>query len=419
MTLLKLAFQSLWNRRVTTGLTILTVAMSVALLIGIERIRDGTRQSFEKTVSGVDLIVGARSGPINLLLYTVFRIGNPTNNVDWRTFQEIAADKRVKWAVPISLGDSHRGFRVVGTQTGFFEHVGFGGGRKLEFSEGRAFVGVFEAVLGSEVARKLSYKLESSIILSHGTGEVSFQDHADKPFKVVGILKRTGTPIDHSVHVSLEAIEALHIDWMAGGPPMGKGVSAEEALKMDLQPKSITAFYLGLHRKIAVLNLRREINEYEKEALSAIMPGASLVELWGILSVAERALFAVSILVFVSGLIAMLLSLLSTLNERRREMSILRSVGASSGFIFGLLVFESFFLALMGTLVGLAISFGGLALAQPLLESELGLTVGLLQFGVTEVVFVSLVLLSSLFVGMMPGFAAYRQSLADGLSVRT
>lgn len=420
MNLFLLAFQSLMNRRVTTGLTILTIAMSVALVLGIERLRHGTKQSFERTVSGVDLIVGARSSPINLLLYTVFRIGNPTNNVDWKSYQELIQDKRVKWAVPISLGDSHRGFRVVGTTADFFTHIGFGGDRQLRFAQGTVFGGLFEAVIGAEVAAKTKYQLGQKIVLSHGTGQVSFQDHGDKPFQVVGILERTGTPMDHSVHISLAGIEALHVDWQNGAPPLpGQSVPAEQLLEKDLVPHSITAFFVGLHRKTAVLSLRREINEYEPEALSAIMPGASLMELWSLLAVAEKSLLAVSALVFVSGLVSMLLALLSTLNERRREMAIFRSLGASVSFVFGMLLFESFLLAVLGSVLGVLVTFGSLIIAQPILESHLGLTVGLLEFGMTEALFLGTVLAVSLLVGALPGLVAYRQSLSDGLTVRT
>jgi len=420
VSLLGLAFRSLWNRKITTSLTVLTIAMSISLLIGIERIRQSTRQSFESTVSGVDMIVGARSAPMNLLLYSVFRIGNPTNNVDWKTFLSIREDKRIKWSVPISLGDSHKGYRVIGTTPEYFEHIGYGGGKKLQLASGQVFTNEFEAVIGHTVAQKLNYQLNQEIVLSHGTGEVSFQDHADKKFKIVGILQPTGTPADQGIHVSLRSIEALHVDWMEGAPPMtGKGLTAEEALKLDLEPKTISAFFVGVHKKIALLGLRRSINENTDEALTAIMPGATLMEMWSMLSFVESALLAVSVLVFVSGLIAMLLSLISTLNERRREMAILRSVGASHRFVFQLLVFESLVLTVLGAVTGVLATYLILFLIQPVLESRLGLSVGMLTIGQTEIVYLLSMILVSVLVGLIPGYFAYRKSLLDGLTVRT
>ena len=118
----RLALQSLRNRALTASLTVLAIAFSVMLLLGVEKVRTGARQSFADTISGTDLIVGARSGAIQLLLYSVFRIGNATNNVTWKSYSDIAKRPEVDWIVPISLGDSHHGFRVLGTTPDYFTH---------------------------------------------------------------------------------------------------------------------------------------------------------------------------------------------------------------------------------------------------------------------------------------------------------
>ncbi len=417
--LLRLSFKSILNRRLTTGLTVLTIAISVCLLLGIEKIRNGAKSSFERTVSGTDLIVGARSGNINLLLYAVFRMGNATNNVSWKTYETFSAHPAVKWTVPISLGDSHHGYRVVGTNKDFFEFVKFGGGRALEFKEGNRFSGVFDTVIGSEVAKKLNYRVGTSITLAHGTGAISFQEHANKPFMVVGVLKPTGTPIDRSIHVSLEAIEAIHVDWADGAPPMeGQALSPEETLKKDLNPKQITAFFIGLKSKVAVFRLQREINEYPEEPMSAILPGASLQELWQILSVAETSLTVVSSLVFVCSLLAMLLALMTTLNERRREMSILRSVGVKASFIFSILILESLSLAFLGIVLGIMILTVLLIIIQPILEAQLGLNVSLFDFSMFDLMYLGFVFVGAFLVGLLPAWKAYRNSVADGLVVR-
>ena len=127
----KLAWKSLMNRKATAILTIMTVAISVVLLLGVERIRTQAKDSFANTISGTDLIVGGRSGQVNLLLYSVFRIGNATNNIDWKSYQEFAHHRAVDWAIPISLGDSHKGFRVMGTNHSYFEHYKYGSKQPL------------------------------------------------------------------------------------------------------------------------------------------------------------------------------------------------------------------------------------------------------------------------------------------------
>ena len=370
---LRLSKKSLFNRKVTTGLTVFTISLSIVLLLGIERIRNGTRASFENTVSQVDLIIGARSGPIHLLLYSVFRIGDATNNVSFESYKKFSEHEDVQWSIPISLGDSHKGYKVVGTNTNFFKHYRFAGSQELTFSSGTMFSNLFDVVLGADVAKNLRYNIGDDITLSHGTSKAAFQDHKDHPFVVVGILDKTGTPVDSSVHVSLEAIEALHIDWKGGAPPRpGEETSQRELLKMSLQPHAVTAFFVKLKSKIGIFRLQREVNEFEEEAMSAILPGVSLQQLWRTLGMAEKALRVVSFFVFAVSLVSMLLALLTILNERRREMAILRSVGARPSFIFTLMIFESGLLALLGIVFGIFSLYIALIIAQPVLQQNIG-----------------------------------------------
>src|SRR5581483_2473942 len=325
MIVLRLALQSLRNRWLTAVLTVFAIAVSIMLLLGVEKVRVGARQSFADTISGTDLIVGARSGSIQLLLYAVFRIGNATNNITWASLQDIASRPEVAWVVPLSLGDSHRGFRVLGTTPDYFKHYRYRQSQGLTFRSGGPFADLFDAVIGADVAQALGYKVGDPIIVSHGLGAVSFVEHDDKPFRVAGILEKTGTPVDRTVHVSLEAIEAIHVDWQSGARIPGQSATAAEVREMDLTPKAVTAALVGLKSRLAAFRVQRAINEYPQEPLSAILPGAALQELWGLVGTAETALQAVSAMVVATALLGMVTMILTTLNERRREMAILRS----------------------------------------------------------------------------------------------
>lgn len=419
MAIFSLAWKSLLNRRFTAILTVVSIALSVALLIGVERLRTEARTSFANTLSGTDLIVGARSGPVQLLLYTVFRIGDATNNISWTSYQEIAAHPKVDWTVPISLGDSHRGFRVLGTTPAYFEHYRYARNRQLVIAQGQRFSDLYEAVIGVEVSEKLGYKIGDPIIVAHGASDVSFARHDDKPFRVIGILARTGTPVDRTVHISLEAIEAIHVDWQSGAPLPGLSVSAEQARVMDLTPKAITGALVGLKSKIATFQVQRFINEYPQEPLSAILPGVALSQLWNLIGIAENALLIVSAFVVVVGLFGMLTALLTSLNERRREMAILRSVGARPGHIFALIMGEAAVLTLVGIGVGLGFLYGLLLIARPIIESHYGIGIALGGLTLYELLLIGLVLLAGFVVGALPSFRAYKLSLADGLSIRT
>ena len=416
--LVSLAVRSLANRRLSASLTVLSVAVSVALLIGVDRLRTEARASFTSTISGADLIVGARSGPINLLLYSVFRIGDATNNISWASYREIAARPEVAWTIPISLGDAHRGFRVLGTDTSYFAYYRFGRERSLEFAEGAAFTRVNDTVLGADVASALGYAVGDRIIVSHGIGDVSFEQHDELPFLVTGILRRTGTPVDRTVHVTLAGIEAIH----ANDDPhlyAGKTVDATGAIAGALEPETITACIVGLESRLMVFGLQRFINEFEREPLMAIVPGVTLQQLWELVGVAETALFGVSTFVIAAGLIGLLTTLLTSLAERRREMAVLRSMGAGPGMVFGLLIAEAVILAGIAAVAGVTAIHAGMFAARPFVLERFGLYLAPGLPGWFDGAVVIVVTIAAGLIATLPAWRAYRFSLADGLSIRT
>jgi putative ABC transport system permease protein len=419
MIILRLAMQSLRNRWITALLTVMAIAVSITLLLGVEKVRTGARQSFADTISGTDLIVGARSGSLNLLLYAVFRIGNATNNVTWQSYQDLAARPEIAWIVPLSLGDSHRGFRVLGTTPDYFRHYKYRRGHGLVFAAGATFSDLFDAVVGADVAAALGYKVGDPIVVTHGLGSVSFVEHDDKPFRVSGILAKTGTPVDRTVHVSLEGIEAMHVDWQSGARIPGESVSVEEVRRMDLKPKAVTAALVGLKSKLATFRLQRAINEYREEPLSAILPGAALQELWGLVGTAETALKVVSAMVVATALLGMVTMILTTLNERRREMAILRSVGARPRTILGLLMAEAGILTAAGILVGVVLLYAALLILQPYVDTTYGLHLAVDPPRPAELEMLAMIVLAGCVAGLLPALRAYRLSLADGMTVRT
>ncbi|MGB1321062.1 MAG: ABC transporter permease [Vibrio gallaecicus] len=412
-----LAFKSVLNRKATAILTILTVAVSVILLLGVERVRTQAKSSFANTISGTDLIVGGRSGQVNLLLYSVFRIGNATNNIDWKSYEEFSQHRAVKWAVPISLGDSHKGFRVMGTNQSYFEHYRYGSKQLLTLQQGTEFNSLFETVLGSDVAKQLGYKIGDKITLAHGLSDVAFSRHDDLPFTVVGIIAPTGTPVDKTVHVSLEAIEAIHVGWESGAN-LGYKPDVEKLKAHKFEPQQITAMMLGLNSKIQTFALQREINTYRQEPLSAIMPGIALYELWGMMAVAEQALLVVSGFVVVAGLLGMLSSLLTSLQERRREMAILRAMGARPRHVFSLLISEASALTFLGIMLGVATLFALITMTAPIIQQHYGINISISAITSHEWQLLMLVQLAGIIIGFIPAFRAYRQSLADGMTIR-
>ena len=405
---LSLVFKSLLNRRATAILTVASIAVSAGLLSIVDRVRTDTQTSFANTISGTDLIIGARSGDLNLLLYSVFRIGNPTNNVTWNSYETIGARPEVEWTIPFSLGDAHRGYRVLGTDLGYFSHYRYADRRSLAFREGGPFTSATEAVIGAEVAERLGYEIGRQIVVSHGLADTSFLTHDEDPFTISGILARTGTPVDRTVHISLSGMDLIHT---AGGadrvvPPV-----------TGYEPEEITAFLVGLKSRTAIFGLQRYVNEFEDEPMTAVIPGVALQQLWGLVRVAEYALLGVSAMVVLASVLGLLSTLLVSLNERRREMSVLRSVGARPGHIFALLLSEAAMLAFLGALSGLLLVQLGILAIRQFALSEFGIQLSV-QLRAFDLYVLAGILVIAVIVSIIPAWRAYRNSLADGLTVR-
>ena len=443
----RLALRSIAARRTSALLTCCAVALSVLLVLGVQEMRESARQSFASTISGTDLLVGPRTSGVNLLLYAVFRIGQPTNNVSWQSYERFAAAPGVEWSIPLSLGDSYRGYAVVGTTGEYFRHFRYGSGRTLEFAAGRAFGEGPEAVLGATSARELGHGVGDEIVVAHGMGATSFLKHDSHPVTVTGVLAPTGTVADRAVYVSLTTLERVHEtatpsfaakpsfaaapeapapadddDHGDNGSP-GDAGHAGDAGDYDghgahAEPGEITAFLLGLESRVQVLRLQRAVNEYEAEPLTAVIPAVALFELWSVIGVAENALLAVGALAVLTGLVGMLVAILGSLNERRREMAILRSVGARPRQIFLLLVAEAGLLAAAGALLGVALKTAVLgALASPI-QARTGILLESVGPGTAEAVVVAVVTAAGLALGALPAWRAYRNSLADGMTIR-
>ncbi|MEM6652973.1 MAG: ABC transporter permease, partial [Pseudomonadota bacterium] len=375
VSIFSLAWQSLMNRRVSAVLTVIAIALSVALFLGVEKARTAAKDGFDNTISGTELIVGAPSGQINLLLYSVFRLGNATAEISWPAYEEIANREDVAWTVPISLGDSHRGYRVLGTNLDYFEHYKYGQRQSLAIAEGMVFDDLFDAVIGAEIAKQLGYDIGTPLILTHGIGAPGLNDHDNRPFRVVGILRPTGTPVDQTIHVSLEAITAIHVGWETGTRSRFADSITEEMIRSlpSLTPRTITAVFVGLKNRATILRTRRDINTNMSEPMLAIIPGQALAELWQVMGTAERVLLAVSAFVIAVGLVSILTSILTSLNERRREMSILRAVGARPGHVFALLIVEAAVLGFVGAVLGALLIQLILAIAAPFLSLQYGI----------------------------------------------
>jgi len=408
--LISLAWSSLCSRKKSVILTFLSLLISISVLISVEHIRQQAKTSFNRTISGADLIVGAPSGQLNLLLYSVFRMGDPTSNIDYQSYEMLKNDQQVAWAIPISLGDSHRGFRVLGTNGDYFTHYQFGDKKSLEFTAGKPFAGMFDTVIGADVAKTLGYQVGDEIVVAHGIGHTSFSHHDHSPFVISGILKPTGTPVDKSVHVTLPAIEAIHL------PPSQLAKILDGGGEESVQPDSVTAVILGLKTKFATFKLQRDLNNYQADRLMAVLPGVALAELWQMMGTVENVLRVISVLVLLSSLFGLSTMLLASMNERKGEIAVLRTLGAGPSVIFGLVLLEALMLVVIAIASAISLVSGALALFSDELAAHYGLflSANLLSWETLQIAVI--ITLASIITSVIPAFEAYKKALQSRLS---
>jgi putative ABC transport system permease protein len=469
-----IAIESLKRRKNTALLTLVSIVISVSLLLSVDIIRSQVKDSFTRTVSGVDVIVGAPSGQLNLLLSSVFNLTTPSKGISWDSVSSLNSDPRVSWLIPLSLGDTHSGYRVIGTTNAYFEHFKYGDKQPLVFAEGAPFAHAGSAVIGADVAESLGYRVEDSIVISHGLGNVSFRQHDGFPFSVTGVLEKTGTPVDKAVYVTLIGLEKAHEHTGPSGivkpsqsiqrpsnlhaqshahsdgevavhdkdehdkishekaEPEEAGhkekrnegdnslhAHAEEPErqrmgKMDVENStvsSVSAVMLGLKNRVTALQLQYQLNQRSNEPVLAILPGMALAELWQIMGNVEALLLLLSSLIVVSALIGLATMLLATMRERYQEIAVLRTIGASPGALLILVQLEALLIALAGCSVSMLVVTGLLTVLKPWLSAEFGLFLSDTLLSSNSLAIVTLVLISTYIVSFFPAYAAYKRGL--------
>ncbi|ELJ8616148.1 ABC transporter permease [Vibrio vulnificus] len=472
MALLSLAFKSLFNRKLSFFITLFAIAISVALLLGVQTLNSETKNSFMKSISGTDLIIGSRGASSQLLLSSVFHIGTSTNTIKYKTYQEIAKSPAVKWAVPISLGDSHRGYTVMATELNFFDHYSYANKQYLSVQQGEISDDMYAVVIGADVAKKLNYRIGDRIVMTHGNGAIDGHAHDHIPYFVSAILQASFTAIDQTLIISLEAMEAMHSDTDDYFSALSNEITTEPLAKaeeqvdhsdhhhasshaddlhdhheghdaddhtnhdshashhyqdtpeqrvarlLQLKPEKINAIFVGLTSRQAVLGMQNYVNNFSAEPLTAIMPTVALQELWQFFSIAEVALNIVSAFIVVVGLLGMLSILLMSLNERRREMAILRSVGARPIHIFGLIIGEAAFVCFAGIVLGIALLYLLLFTLQVPLANYFGFYLDINPLTLNDYLILLTIQISALLIALLPASLIYKYSLSDGMIIR-
>nr|WP_321265438.1 FtsX-like permease family protein [uncultured Sulfurimonas sp.] len=407
-----LTYKSIQNRKITFFLSVISIAISVVLLLGVDKSIKIGKSHFMNTINETDLIVASSNGSLDILLNLIFHISDPLEKMSYSAFEDLKNLEKVKWAVPLSFGDTFKGFDVVSTNEEYFKFYKYSSGKHLEFKEGHNLDGFFDVVLGYSVAKKLNIKVGDTIHLSHSKHK-HHHVHKNRDFKIVGILKKSLTPNDESVFIHLKADEAIHIEWQTGRF-VDMHISNEKLSKMNIKPKYIGGVLIGLKNRSSVLEMQDKINNFKNENLKAVIPAKALSKLYKLMKNLQNILMLISGAVFVAAIFTMLSSMFSILSQRRREMAIFRSLGASSSNIFALFAIESFFIISLGVFIGIVVLNLFLLILSFNTPVEICFSLDLYQFFM-----LGIMLILGLLASMFPAFRSYKNSLQDGLVVKT
>jgi putative ABC transport system permease protein len=449
-----IAWKNIQQRGLASSLTAISVALGVMLMVMVLVIYGILQNTFNQRSINYDLIVGAKGDPLQLVLSTVYHVSPPIENLPYRFYTDLKQDKRVTVAIPLAMGDvtEQGNFPIVGTMPEFF-NIDYAPNRAFEI-KGTAFHQPFDAYIGARVAIENNWDVGTKLKLRHG-GAAGDHVH-DEEFTVVGLLKATGTPHDKTVYVHLDGFyqiqghdkplnEAIKREReFYGETPLTEAELAAEIKKIEARygthdhdhghaghdhahhghshahetppvQKEVTAILVSCKSAIAARLLSVEHQKgYKVQSVNPIIPMRKLMS--DILGPVRQMLLAMTaMIVLVSG-IGIFVSIYNSMSARRREIAIMRALGAQRGTVFAIILAESIILCVGGGLLGLLLGHGMVFVAAPIVETRTGLIINPLAFETAELVLFPVLLVMAILIGFLPGMTAYRTDVADSLS---
>ncbi len=401
MNLARLSLAYLRAKPLNTALNLVLLALGVATIAFVLLATDQVEERMGRDARGIDLVAGAKGSPMQLILSAVFHLDAPTGNIPLAAAKELARNRAVKKAIPLALGDSYRGFRIVGTTHGYVAH--YGG----EPAAGRLWTEPMEAVLGAEAARATGLAVGGEFIGSHGIAEGG-EEHGDRPYKVVGVLKPTGTVLDRLVLGSVESVWFVHTHPEKHDDP--KAVLA--ALREDEQ--EITALLIQYASPIAAATLPRFVNS--TGTMQAASPAFESARLFRMIGVGVDVLRAFALVLVAAAGLSIFIALYNAMEERRYDLAVMRMLGASPGKLMRLVLAEAVALALVGAAIGLVLGHLAAEVVGGMLSAEQQGAITGRTWRAEELWLVALAAGVGLVAGLVPAWRAYRTDISHTLA---
>lgn len=405
MNMMKLSWKYLISKPLSTGLNILLLALGLAIITVLILIQDQFENKMTKDAEGIDLVVGAKGSPLQLILSSIYHIDFPTGNIDLSDAIALSKNRLVKNIIPLGLGDNYQGYRIVGTN---HDYLGL---YNAEFANGTAWEKPFDVVLGSEIAKKLNLNLGDQFIGSHGIGSSS-HEHDEHPYTVTGILVPMGNVLDKLVLTSIESVWYTHDE--GHDNEKFEASVAKTGFPETEEDREVTSLLIQYRNPIAAVQLPRFINS--KSALQAASPSFEISRLFELLGVGVKLVQGLAIVIIVIAGLGIFIALYNSLKERKYDLAVMRTLGASSGQLFVHILLEGVILTLLGAIIGIII--GHLFLSILVMQNEQGAIGGLTAaiFLKEEIWIIVYALIVGVLASLIPAWSAYQTDIAKQLT---
>ena len=428
-----IVLRSLRVRLLASSVTVAMVAIAVALLLVLMSLREAASQAFRRGTGNIHLLVSADASPLVGVLNGLFYANAPANPIAWAKYEEIKNSFPWQWAIPTQLGDSFRGSPVMATTPEFLSNFEPVSGQPFQFAAGKAFAEDFQVVAGSQAASEYGLIVGQEIVFSHGTGasREGGHEHADHPYEIVGILKPTGSAHDRALFTNLQSTWIIHAedrrekaeqaeaDHDHGDHDHAHDHEHVDAADLTDADKLVTGILLRLPTRPgsdASASIAAQFDRLRRDmAITVAQPAQQIGRLMAIVGDIDWLFLAMAVVVLVSSAISIMLAMVASMELRRRQVAVLRVLGASAWRVFALAITESTLIGLIGAIIGAILAFGGSAIASTILAQRIGITVaGTIDPRSAALVIAGAVALAAL-AGIIPAIKSYRTPVARHL----
>jgi len=407
MNLFRISWSNLKDKPLSSFLSGLLMTFGITIISLLLLLNKQLDDQFRKNIKGIDMVLGAKGSPLQLILSSIYQIDSPTGNIPLEEAEKLSRNPMIKTAIPLSMGDNYRSFRIVGTNKKYLDHFG------ATVGQGRMFQGDLETVIGPRVAEVAGLKIGDTFAGSHGL-DAEGEEHADSKYKVVGILNPSNTVADQLILTPLSSVWAIHEHHEEHGEEHHhEGEEAHESEDHEEEPREITSMLIQFRNPLGMM-IARGINTNSK--LQAALPNIEINRLFSLLGVGVETLRGLAIVIMLISGISVFVSLYNSLKERRYEMALMLSMGATRAQLFGMLVLEGLVLALLGFVLGVLLSRVGLWLFSNSVSSEYHYNLAAFSILPEEWILLGIAILVGVLAAALPALGVYRMNISRTLA---